>query len=239
MMDAQGGISMTIMRCQNLTKTFSSGDSDVRAVQGVTLALRQGEFVAVTGPSGSGKSTLLHMLGGLETPTSGKVFFQDADLSGYNENQLSVLRRRRFGFVFQAYNLVKELTGYENILLPVMLDHKKADQAYLDKIISMLDIGDRLSHLPGALSGGQQQRISIARALSNKPSILFADEPTGNLDGRTGREVLSLMRYVGRELGITLVLVTHDLSIAEQAGRILALEDGAVVRDTAEVGADE
>lgn len=230
---------MNIMCCQNLTKTFSSGESAVHAIRDVTLVMRQGEFVAITGPSGSGKSTLLHMLGGLEMPTSGKVFYQDTDLSGYNDNQLSVLRRRRFGFVFQAYNLVKELTGYENILLPVMLDHKKPDQPYLEKIIHMLDIGDRLSHLPGALSGGQQQRISIARALSNKPSILFADEPTGNLDGRTGREVLSLMRYVGKELGITLVLVSHDLTIAEQADRILTLEDGVIVRDTAEVDANE
>ena len=230
---------MIIMRCQDLRKTFSSGDNAVHAVDGVTFALRKGEFTAITGKSGSGKSTLLHMLGGLETPTSGKVFYQDADLSGYNDNQLAVLRRRRFGFVFQAYNLVKELTGYENILLPVMLDHQKPDQAYLDRIIDMLDIRDRLSHLPGALSGGQQQRISIARALSNKPSILFADEPTGNLDGRSGREVLSLMRYVGRELGITLVLVTHDLTIAEQAGRVLTLEDGALARDTAEVSPDE
>ena len=230
---------MIIMRCQDLRKTFSSGDNAVHAVDGVTFALRKGEFTAITGKSGSGKSTLLHMLGGLETPTSGKVFYQDADLSGYNDNQLAVLRRRRFGFVFQAYNLVKELTGYENILLPVMLDHQKPDHAYLDRIIDMLDIRDRLSHLPGALSGGQQQRISIARALSNKPSILFADEPTGNLDGRSGREVLSLMRYVGKELGITLVLVTHDLTIAEQAGRVLTLEDGALARDTAEVSPDE
>ena len=230
---------MIIMRSLDLRKTFASGENAVHAVDGITLALRKGEFTAITGKSGSGKSTLLHMLGGLETPTSGKVFYQDADLSGYNDNQLAVLRRRRFGFVFQAYNLVKELTGYENILLPVMLDHQKPDQAYLDRIIDMLEIRDRLSHLPGALSGGQQQRFSIARALSNKPSILFADEPTGNLDGRSGREVLSLMRYVGRELGITLVLVTHDLTIAEQADRILTLEDGALSRDTAEVSSDE
>ena len=230
---------MTIMRCEGLTKTFASGESAVHAVRDVSLRFEQGEFVAITGPSGSGKSTLLHMLGGLETPTSGKVFYQDAELSGYNDNQLSVLRRRRFGFVFQAYNLVKELTGMENILLPVMLDQKRPDQAYLDKLIGMLEIGDRLHHLPGALSGGQQQRISIARALSNKPSILFADEPTGNLDGRTGREVLALMRYVGKELGITLILVTHDLSIAEQSDRIITIEDGQITRDTSEVSQDE
>ena len=230
---------MIIMHCQNLTKTFQSGENAVHAVKDVSLSFEQGEFVAITGPSGSGKSTLLHMLGGLETPTSGKIFYQDAELSGYNDNQLSVLRRRRFGFVFQAYNLVKELTGSENILLPVMLDQKRPDDAYLEKLIGMLDIRDRLSHLPGALSGGEQQRVSIARALSNKPSILFADEPTGNLDGKTGREVLALMRYVGRELGITLILVTHDLNIAEQADRILTINDGVIVRDTAEVGANE
>ena len=136
--------------------------------------------------------------------------------------------------MFQAYNLVKELTGYENILLPVMLDRKKPDQSYVDRLIDMLEIGDRVSHLPGALSGGQQQRFSIARALSNKPAMLFADEPTGNLDGRSGREVLALMRYVGRELGVTLILVTHDLAIAEQADRILTLADGAVTSDTRE-----
>lgn len=225
---------MEIMRCEALCKTFASGENAVHAVKDVTLSFEKGEFVAVTGPSGSGKSTLLHMLGALEYPTSGKVFFQGADLSGYNDNQLSVLRRRRFGFVFQAYNLVKELTGYENILLPVMLDRKKPDQTYIDKLIAMLEIGDRVSHLPGALSGGQQQRVSIARALSNKPAVLFADEPTGNLDGKSGREVLALMRYVGRELDVTLILVTHDLAIAEQADRILTLADGMIASDTRE-----
>lgn len=224
---------MTIMRCEHLTKTYAAGETAVHAVADVSLSFEKGRFVAITGPSGSGKSTLLHMLGGLEYPTSGKVFYQDTDLSAYNDNQLSVLRRRRFGFVFQAYNLVKELTGYENMLLPVMLDGKRPDEKYLDQLVDMLQIRDRMNHLPGALSGGQQQRISIARALANKPSILFADEPTGNLDGRTGREVLALLKAVGRELGITLIMVTHDLSIAEQADRILTLEDGRVSRDSA------
>jgi len=148
-----------------------------------------------------------------------------------------VLRRRRFGFVFQSYNLVRELTGWENILLPVMLDGRKADEAYLDQIVDMLGIRDRLSHLPGAMSGGQQQRVSIARALANKPAILFADEPTGNLDGKSGREVLTLLRQVSHELGITLVLVTHDLNVAEQAERIIQLEDGHIARDTGVVNA--
>ncbi|MBE5767220.1 MAG: ABC transporter ATP-binding protein [Clostridiales bacterium] len=226
---------MAILTCENLTKTFLSGESKVHAVRGANLAFDAGTFTAITGPSGSGKSTLLHMLGALETPTSGNIFFQDANLSKYNDNQLSVLRRRRFGFVFQAYNLVRELTAYENILLPVMLDKRTPDKAYIDKLVTMLEIGDRLHHLPGALSGGQQQRISIARALANKPAILFADEPTGNLDGKTGREVLSLLRQVGSEFGITLIMVTHDLAIAEQAERILTIVDGEIVRDTQEV----
>lgn len=223
---------MKIIACQNLTKEYIAGENIVKAVDDVTLEFEQGEFCAITGPSGSGKSTLLHVLSSLENPTSGKVIYGEKDLSSYSDNQLSILRRRRFGFVFQAYNLVQELTGFENILLPVMLDHKKTDEKYLDKLIDMLCIRDRLNHLPSALSGGQQQRIAIARALANHPSILFADEPTGNLDGKSGREVLSLLKYVSKELGVTLILVTHDLSVAEQADRILTLEDGKIIRDT-------
>ena len=223
---------MNIIECTNLTKEYLSGDSVVKAVDNVTVAFEQGEFCAVTGPSGSGKSTFLHVLSSLENATSGYVTYGDQKLSDYNDNQLSILRRRRFGFVFQAYNLVQELTGYENILLPIMLDRKKPDEEYLDKIIKMLGIEDRLEHLPSALSGGQQQRIAIARALANKPSILFADEPTGNLDGKSGREVLSLLKYAARELGVTLILVTHDLHVAEQADRILTLEDGRIVNDS-------
>lgn len=172
------------------------------------------------------------MLGGLDYPTKGDVFYKDENLYRYTDDQLSILRRRRFGFVFQAYNLIPELNAYENILLPVMLDQKKPDEKHIRLLIEMLHINDRLSHLPSALSGGQQQRIAIARALSNKPAILFADEPTGNLDGKTGQEVLSLLKYVSGELGVTLILVTHDLGIAEQAGRIIRLEDGRIVGDT-------
>ena len=196
--------------------------------------MEQGSFTAIIGPSGSGKSTLLHLLSGLDAPSGGMVFYQDEDLYAYKDRQLAVLRRRRFGFVFQSYNLVRELTGYENILLPVMLDGRKPDEKYLNRVIDMLGVGDRLSHLPGAMSGGQQQRVSIARALANKPALLFADEPTGNLDGQAGREVLSLLRQVGEELGVTLVLVTHDLHVAEQAGRILRLEDGKITGDSGE-----
>lgn len=223
---------MEILRCEALSKVYRSGESKVIALDQVSLSLAQGSFTAITGPSGSGKSTLLHLLSGLDHPSGGRVIYQEADLYKYRDNQLSVLRRRHFGFVFQSYNLVRELTGWENILLPVMLDARRVDEAYLNRIIDLLGIRDRLSHLPGAMSGGQQQRIAIARALANKPAILFADEPTGNLDGKSGREVLTLLRQVNHELGITLVLVTHDLNVAEQAERIIQLEDGRIARDS-------
>ncbi len=223
---------MKILECTSLTKEYISGENTVKAVDDISVSFDKGEFCAVTGPSGSGKSTLLHLLSSLEAPTAGDIIYNDVKLSNYNDNQLSILRRRRFGFVFQAYNLVQELTGYENILLPVMLDGKKPDEEYLNKIIDMLGIRDRLEHLPSALSGGQQQRIAIARALANKPSVLFADEPTGNLDGKSGREVLSLLKYAGKELGVTLILVTHDLHVAEQAERVITIEDGRIVSDT-------
>ena len=223
---------MEILKVSNLSKIYSKGESAVYALDDVTLSIEEGSFVAITGPSGSGKSTLLHILSGLDKPTRGTVIYRNKDLYKYNDNQLSVLRRRRFGFVFQSYNLVKELTGYENMLLPVMLDGKKTDEAYLNRIIDMLGIRDRLSHLPGAMSGGQQQRFSIARALANKPAILFADEPTGNLDGKAGREVMTLLRTVSHELGITLVLVTHDMKVAEQADRIIQLSDGKIAADS-------
>lgn len=223
---------MTIIKCENLTKEYITGENVVKALDDVTAEFEQGEFCAITGPSGSGKSTFIHMLSSLEYPTSGSVVYGDKKISDYNDNQLSILRRRRFGFVFQSYNLVQELTGYENILLPIMLDKKKPDEAYLEKIIKMLGIENRLEHLPSALSGGQQQRIAIARALANKPSILFADEPTGNLDGKSGREVLSLLKYSAKELGTTLILVTHDLHVAEQADRVITIEDGKIITDT-------
>lgn len=223
---------MQILQCSKLHKAYANGEIAVHALRHITVGFEQGEVCAVRGPSGSGKSTLLHILGGLEYPTSGSVLYQGEELFAYNDNQLSILRRRRFGFVFQAYNLVQELTAYENILLPVLLDKKKPDEKYISMLIELLKIEDRLHHLPSALSGGQQQRIAIARALANKPSILFADEPTGNLDGKTGREVLSLLKYVSKEMGVTLILVTHDLNIAEQADRIITLEDGRITQDS-------
>ena len=223
---------MDIMRCENLSKVYQAGENKVYALNNVSLGIEQHSFTAIIGPSGSGKSTILHLLSGLDQPTSGKVWYQDQDLYAYRDNQLSVLRRRRFGFVFQSYNLVRELTGWENILLPVMLDGRKLDEGYLNSIIDKLDIRDRLSHLPGAMSGGQQQRISIARAMANKPDILFADEPTGNLDRKSGEEVLRLLRQTAHDLGITLVLVTHDQTVAEQAGRIIRIEDGQIAFDS-------
>ena len=223
---------MEILKAEGLSKIYQTGESAVYALNDVHLSIEEGSFVAITGPSGSGKSTLLHLLSGLDKPTKGTVSYRDKDLYKYKDNQLSVLRRRRFGFVFQSYNLVKELTGYENMLLPVMLDGKTPDESYIDRIVEMLGIGDRLSHLPGAMSGGQQQRFSIARALANKPAVLFADEPTGNLDGKAGREVLTLLRTVSHELGITLVLVTHDMKVAEQADRIIQLSDGQIAADS-------
>ena len=223
---------MNILQCDHLFRSYGSGEERVLAVDGVSFAVEQGSFTAITGPSGSGKSTLLHLLGGLDRPSAGSVRFRDREIYDLKDDQLAILRRRQFGFVFQSYNLVRELTGYENILLPLMLDKRKPDEAYLDRLIDILGIRQRLNHLPSALSGGQQQRFAIARALANKPEILFADEPTGNLDGQTGRLVMDLLRSLNRELGVTLVLVTHDLGVAEQAERILHLTDGKILRDS-------
>ena len=223
---------MEILKASNLSKIYQTGESAVYALDDVTLSIEEGSFVAITGPSGSGKSTLLHLLSGLDKPTHGAVLYRDKDLYKYNDNQLSVLRRRRFGFVFQSYNLVKELTGYENMLLPVMLDSKKPDEAYLNKIIEMLGIGDRLSHLPGAMSGGQQQRFSIARALANKPAILFADEPTGNLDPERSLELMHLLVKIN-QLGTTVVVVTHEKDLVDRFGkRVVTIESGHVINDS-------
>ena len=217
---------MEILKATNLSKIYQTGESAVYALNDVTLGIEEGSFVAITGPSGSGKSTLLHLLSGLDKPTHGSVLYRDKDLYKYNDNQLSVLRRRRFGFVFQSYNLVKELTGWENMLLPIMLDSKKPDEAYLNRLVEMLGIGDRLSHLPGAMSGGQQQRFSIARALANKPVILFADEPTGNLDQKNAQDVMELLVSLRDELKQTLVIVTHDEALADRADRAYRMVDG-------------
>ena len=221
-----------MLRLTDIRKNYKVAGEDVPALKGVSVNFRANEFVSILGPSGCGKTTLLNIIGGLDKYTSGDLVINGRSTKSFGDREWDVYRNHRIGFVFQSYNLVRELTAWENILLPVMLDHRKCDQSYLDGIIEILGIGDRLSHLPGAMSGGQQQRVCIARALANKPSILFADEPTGNLDGKSGREVLALLKRLGYELGITLVLVTHDQSVAEQAGRIIELRDGIVARDS-------
>ena len=217
---------MEILKATNLSKIYQTGESAVYALNDVSLSLEEGSFTAITGPSGSGKSTLLHLLSGLDKPTHGTVHYREKELYKYNDNQLSVLRRRRFGFVFQSYNLVKELTGWENMLLPIMLDAKKPDEAYLNRLVEMLGISDRLSHLPGAMSGGQQQRFSIARALANKPAILFADEPTGNLDEENAELVMKLLKKLAHEQGKTVIIVTHDSAVAEESDLVLRLKGG-------------
>ena len=220
---------MKIIECKDLTKEYISSDSTVKAVDNVSISFEQGEFCAVTGPSGSGKSTLLHILSSLENATSGYVIYGEKRLSDYSDNQLSILRRRRFGFVFQAYNLVNELTGYENIILPIMLDKKKVDEKYIDKIISMLGIEDRLSHLPSALSGGQQQRIAIARALANSPHVLLLDEPLSALDLKLRKDMQTELKAIQKRLGITFIYVTHD---QEEA---LSMSDTVVVMDKGKI----
>lgn len=220
---------MTVLQTQDLRKVYGSGDAEVRALDGVSLSVAHGEFVAVVGTSGSGKSTLLHMLGGLDRPTSGKVFIDGSDIFALGDDALTIFRRRSIGFVFQAYNLVPVLSVYENIVLPVELDGGTVDKTYLDDIIHTLGLESKLQNLPSQLSGGQQQRVAIARALAAKPAILLADEPTGNLDSRTSQDVLALLRVTGEKFGQTIVMITHNEEIAQLAHRIVRIEDGKIV----------
>ncbi len=220
---------MIILQTKNLKKYYGSGDTQVRALDGVDLQVENGEFVAIVGTSGSGKSTLLHMLGGLDRPTSGSVVVDGRDLSTLKDEELTVFRRRKIGFVFQAYNLVPVLSVYENIVLPIQLDGGKLDAAYIDEVIGALGLKEKLQSLPSQLSGGQQQRVAIARALATKPAILLADEPTGNLDSRTSNDVLSLMKVTGQKFSQTMVMITHNEEIAQLADRIVRIEDGRIV----------
>ena len=210
---------MNIIECKNLTKEYISGDNTVKAVNNISVCFEKGEFCAVTGPSGSGKSTFIHMLSSLEYPTSGEVIYDGKSLGKFSDDQLSILRRRRFGFVFQSYNLVQELTGYENILLPVMLDKKKPDEEYLNDIIKTLGISNRIDHLPSAMSGGQQQRIAIARALANKPSILLQTNQRAIWTARAAERCFPCSAKQPTKYGTTLILVTHDLHVAERGGK--------------------
>ena len=228
-----------ILQTRELGMTYGRGDAAVHALHPTNLTVEEGELLAIMGPSGSGKSTLLHLLGGLGQPTHGKVYLKDHDIYNLSDRQLSVLRRRRFGFVFQFFNLVQELTAYENIVLPILMDGRKVDQAHVQSLVELLGIGDRLQHLPNALSGGQQQRVAIARALAVKPAAVFADEPTGNLDGKAGREVMELLHLTQRTFHQTLVMVTHDAQIADGASRLIRLEDGRIVADTGAAGGGE
>ena len=219
---------MAILETQDLTKIYGSGDTEVRALDGVDLTVEQGEFVAVVGTSGSGKSTLLHMLGGLDRPTSGQVAVDGKVLSSLKDEALTIFRRRKIGFVFQNYNLVPVLNVYENIVLPLQLDGRKPDQDYLHRIIETLGLEQKLHSLPNNLSGGQQQRVAIARALAAKPAILLADEPTGNLDSRTSQDVMSLLKVTGVRFAQTIVMITHNEEIAQMADRIVRIEDGRI-----------
>ena len=220
---------MTILKTKNLKKYYGGGDTQVKALDGVNLSVEGGEFVAIVGTSGSGKSTLLHMLGGLDRPTSGTVTVAGKNIFSLKDEALTIFRRRKIGFVFQSYNLVPVLTAYENIVLPVQLDGRKVDKAYVKEVIDALGLEKKLGSLPGQLSGGQQQRVAIARALAAKPAILLADEPTGNLDSRTSQDVLSLMKVTGRKFAQTMVMITHNEEIAQLTDRIVRIEDGRIV----------
>ena len=220
---------MIVLQTRGLKKVYGTGEARVRALDGVDLDVEQGEFVAVVGTSGLGKSTLLHMLGGLDRPTAGTVTVDGRNIFALSDEALTVFRRRKIGFVFQAYNLVPVLSVWENIVLPVQLDGRRPDKAYLAQVVEALGLAEKLDRLPGQLSGGQQQRVAIARALAAQPAILLADEPTGNLDSKTSQDVLSLMKVTGRRFAQTMVMITHNEEIAQLADRIVRIEDGRIV----------
>ncbi len=220
---------MKILETKGLKKVYGSGEAEVRALDGVDINIEKGEFVAIVGTSGSGKSTLLHMLGGLDRPTEGTVIVDGQELSGLSDEELTVFRRRKIGFVFQNYNLVPVLNVYENIVLPIQLDGRKEDSEYIDKIIDSLGLRKKLQNLPNALSGGQQQRVAIARALASKPAIILADEPTGNLDSKTSLDVMGLLKVTSEQFSQTIVMITHNEEIAQTADRIIRIEDGRIL----------
>lgn len=222
---------MEIIRAEHVSKIYGKGENQVKAVDDVSFSVEQGEFVAIIGPSGSGKSTLLHILGGVDRPTSGKVFVGGQDVYAQNEDQLAIFRRRQVGMIYQFHNLIPTLNVVENITLPILMDHRKVNQERLEELLTLLGLQDRRGHLPNQLSGGQQQRVAIGRALMNSPAVMLADEPTGSLDSQNSQEILRLLKESHRKYHQTLLLVTHDASIALQADRILTIADGRVVRD--------
>lgn len=222
---------MEILKVKNLNKTYGKGENKVEALKNINLIINKGEFVAIVGASGSGKSTLLHMLGGLDRPTSGEVVIEEESIYDYKEEKLAVFRRRKIGFVFQFYNLLPILDVEENIALPALLDNDKVDKVYLEELIKVLGLSSRKNHLPSELSGGQQQRVSIGRAVFNKPSIILADEPTGNLDTKNSKDVMELLKFTAKKYNQTLILITHDLNIANMADRVITIEDGEITTD--------
>ena len=222
---------MEMLRVENLTKVYGTGENQVRALDGVSFSVDKGQFVAIIGPSGSGKSTLLHILGGVDRPTSGKVYMNGQDVYKRNEDQLAIFRRREVGLIYELYNLIPVLNVTENITLPVLMDGRKVNQERLQEMLQTLGLQGREKHLPNQLSGGQQQRVSIGRALMNAPAVVLADEPTGNLDSKNSQDIVDLLKYSNRRFEQTLIVITHDESIALQADRILAIEDGKITRD--------
>lgn len=222
---------MEILKVEKLSKIYGGGDTAVKAVDDISFSIKKGEFVAIIGPSGSGKSTLLHLLGGVDKPTSGCVRVNDTDMYKMDDTSLAVFRRRHIGLIYQFYNLIPVLNVQENITLPLLLDGQKIDEEFLNRIVTTVNLNNRLNHLPNQLSGGQQQRVSIGRALINQPDIILADEPTGNLDSKNGKEVLELLKKSNKQFQQTLVMITHDESIALQADRVITMEDGKILRD--------
>jgi len=222
---------MEILRVENLSKIYGKGETAVKALDNVSFTVQKGEFIAVVGPSGSGKSTLLHILGGVDRPTSGKVFIENTDIYSLDETRLAIFRRRQIGLIYQFYNLIPVLNVKENIMLPLLLDGRQPDKAQLDELVATLGLTDRLGYLPNQLSGGQQQRVSIGRAIISNPALMLADEPTGNLDSKNSSEIIGLLRLLNQKRKQTLIVITHDERIALQADRIIAIEDGRITRD--------
>ena len=222
---------MEILRAENLTKIYGTGENQVVALDHVSFSVHKGEFLAIIGPSGSGKSTLLHILGGVDTPTSGKVYMEGTDVYAQKEEQLAIFRRRQVGLIYQFYNLIPVLNVVENMTLPVRMDGRPVNKEHLNELLEILSLKGRENHLPNQLSGGQQQRVSIGRALMNAPAVVLADEPTGNLDSKNSQEIVELLKYSNQKFNQTLIVITHDENIALQADRIIAIEDGKITRD--------